>query len=93
MHSYSFEALPSLFAVVDGLLAHTADAHFLVLYSSRGKRLDARLPEEAAARGFDCHVTMHSPPHATSSGDGSDDGDSPEPMRLCTFTRRSAHHP
>lgn len=88
--SYSFEALPALFTVVQGLLAHTADAHFLVLYSSRGKRLDDRLPEVAAAHGFDCSVAMHLPPHATTAPPSASDDQSPdEPMRLCTFTRKT----
>ncbi|ELR11534.1 nicotinamide n-methyltransferase [Acanthamoeba castellanii str. Neff] len=87
---YSFEALPALFTVVQGLLAHTADAHFLVLYSSRGKRLDDRLPEVAAAHGFDCSVAMHLPPHATTAPPSASDDQSPdEPMRLCTFTRKT----
>lgn len=83
--------MPALFTVVQGLLAHTADAHFLVLYSSRGKRLDDRLPEVAAAHGFDCSVAMHLPPHATTTTppSASDDQSPDEPMRLCTFTRKT----
>jgi len=79
---YSFDALDPLFRVVDSLLAQATESHFLVMYSSRGKRLDAHLPVVAGAHNFDFELEAYCPQRQEN-----DAGDV-EPMYLCTFKRK-----
>jgi predicted nicotinamide N-methyase len=84
---YQRELLQPLFQTVEGMLANKEEARFIVMYSSRGKKLDLQLFAVADQFNFTYEVEeaakMH--PRATTSDD-----EQIKDLRLCTFKRRNA---